>query len=327
MLSIDEVLSLLRVGADIRKPPEPEKDEEGNEIPVNTDDLDSDFLYLSDEELTVYIKLGMSRGFPEYSFEDLPDGAEYGVYLLAKIELYTALAVKRSDTVDMGVDNNTYLKGSQKFDHFMKLAEDAKQQYDDWLENEGADILGIGVVSTYNMLIDNTRYGDRNRLYQPDPSGRLKITPGINSVEFYWNVSYVFNFQMYKVYFSEEPIVDMFADGNLYSDKVNKSARAVMVTHDIRNTFHRLEGLKPETTYYIAVMIVEQNNVFGYVEKSFTTLEEPEEEPDISIGDITDPENPDPDEGEDNENKDTDPEEGEEDKETSDEDVGKENGE
>lgn len=294
MLSIEEVISLLRTGADIRKPPEPELDEEGN--PVESEDsvqteLDSDFLYLSDDELLVYLKLGASRGFPEYTLEELPEGAEYGVYLLAKVELYTALAVKRSDTVDMGVDNNTYLKGSQKFDHFMKMAEDAKQQYDDWLKNEGAEILGLNVVNTYDTMIDNTRYDARNRPIQPTPKIRLRIDYlGIDKVEFSWKPSNVFDFSMYKVYISREPIVDMYADGNLYSDKVNKDAQCVMTTHDIRNCAHRVGGLEPDTDYYVAVFVVELTRVFGFTQIHFVTPEEQEEEPDFSEDEIQPPE-------------------------------------
>jgi hypothetical protein len=49
-----------------------------------------------------------------------------------------------------------------------------------------------------------------------------------------------------------------------------------------------LIGLEPENTYYLAVISLERNQVFGYSQTSFTTLEEVEDEEDLSISDLSD---------------------------------------
>ena len=50
-------------------------------------------------------------------------------------------------------------------------------------------------------------------------------------------------------------------------------AKLIVSTQNIRNVFHRVENLESGTMYYVAVISIERNQVFGYSETSFTTLD------------------------------------------------------
>ena len=239
--------------------------------------IDPAYLVMTDEDILLFVKLGVSRAYPNcVSLSDLPDGADYPVTLLAKIELYTKLAVMKADKVDMGADNNNYLKQDQRFQHYMKLVASAKEQYENWLENEGQ-----GLVESHDVLLDRQHYSNRNYTLQSTPKVRLSID-GVasDSVEFHWSVTKSQHFSRFKVFISDSPIVDMFRDGSSYDKKINEDAVCIVTTHDPRFTHHRVGNLQAEKTYYLAVVSVERNSVFGYAEVSFDTLPELQEEED-----------------------------------------------
>lgn len=294
LLSTQDIIKLLRQSVNVQIPVQ-KVDEEGNPVfddkgePVYDGTVtDPNYLTITDDDLTLYIKLGVTRFLPDVQdLSDLPDGSEFAVTLLAKIELYLALAVMKSEKVDMGVDNNTYLKQSQKFDHYMKLVDDANKRYKDWLENEGAEIGGVGVVNTYNVLLSNRHYSNRNYELQPTPKVKVKVNNATtDSVEFSWGVTNISHFGRFKVYFSRDIIFDRFADGEGYEAHISPSAQCLVSTTDIRKTAHRVTGLSPDTDYHIAVVEIERNRVFGYSEVLFTTLKELEEEPDVNSGEF-----------------------------------------
>lgn len=244
--------------------------------------IDPAYLALSDDDLMLYVKLGMTRAYPEVtSLSDLPDGSDYPIILLAKIELYTMLAVKKADKVDMGADNNNYLKQDQRFQHYMKLVSAAKEQYDSWLENEGE-----GSVEAHDILLDKNHYTNRNYAKQNTPKVKVSVdTVTSDSVEFHWSVSKTSHFGRFKVYISKSPVIDMYKDGAKYSDKVSEDAKLLLSTNNIRNTYHRVTNLEAETTYYVAVLSIERNQVWGYSEVTVNTLEELEDEEEFSSTD------------------------------------------
>lgn len=244
---------------------------------------DSAYLTMTDEDLLLFVKLGCSRAYPEVSsLDDLEDGSEYPIVLLSKIELYTKLAVLKADKVDLTADNNNQLKQSQRFTHYMALVAEAREQYTSWLENEGQ-----GKVQSYDLLLSNRHHTRRNYELTPTPKVKLDFgTISNDSVEIGWSVSNTSRFGRYKVYLSTSPIVDMYKDGSKIEDKINSEATLVKSTNDIRDNHHRVSGLTPSTTYHVAVVSVERNSVFGYTEKTFTTLEEFVEEEEVSVDSI-----------------------------------------
>ena len=188
--------------------------------------------------------------------------------LLSKIELYTKLAVLNANKVDMGADNNNYLKQDQRFKHYMFLVAEARAQYESWLKNEGQ-----GELSSYDVLLSSRHNTNRNYEKQAKPRVSIVIdSVTSNSIEFHWNVSNISQFARYKVYIGTSKIVDMYKEGALCSDKINDGSILVLSTSNIRNNYHRINNLNFETTYFLAVVSVECNQVFGFSEVSFSTL-------------------------------------------------------
>lgn len=270
LLTVEELVKVLRSSVNVQVPIE-----EGSEETIN----DPAYLTMTDDDIQLFIKLGVSRAYPKITdLADLPSGSEYPITLLAKVELYLKLAVMKADKVDMGVDNNNYIKQDQRFSHYMKLVAEARADYESWLENEGQ-----GEVSSYDVLLSKRHYTQRNFEKQVTPKVSLKIDQVTSdSVDFHWGVTNTSHFGRFKVYISKNPIVDMYKDGATYDKKVDSEASLIVSTQNIRNTYHRVEKLESNTTYYIAVISIERNQVFGYSEMSFNTLEVLQDEEEVS---------------------------------------------
>lgn len=266
ILTVEELIKVLRESVNVQNGEE--------EV------IDPLLLTMSDEDLSLFLKLAVSRAYPQCSsLTELPEGADYPVVLLAKIELYTKLAVTKADKVDMGVDNNNYLKNDQRFQHYMKLVSAAKEQYDSWLENEGQ-----GEVSTFDVLLDRNHYTQRNYELQRSPKVSLVIDlVTADSVEFHWGVSGIKHFGCYEVYISEDLIFDVYRGGATYKANLCEGAKRVVKTSNLRLQHHRITQLVAEKTYHIAVVSVERNQVYGFAEVVFDTLPELQEEEDEII--------------------------------------------
>ena len=266
LLTVKELIQLLRSSVNVQS--------------KETEVIDPAYLTMTDDDIELFIKLGVSRAYPSITdLSELPSGSEYPIVLLAKIELYLKLAVLKADKIDMGADNNNYLKQDQRFKHYMSLVEEARVEYESWLDNEGQ-----GEVSSYDVLLENRHYTKRNFEKQITPKVSIKIDEMTNdSVKFHWNVTKTSHFGRFKVYISKSPIVDMYKDGSTYDKKVDNEATLIVSTMDIRNTFHSMDNLESDTTYYIAVISIERNQVFGYSEISFTTSSQLEDEEELSV--------------------------------------------
>lgn len=277
VLTVDELLELLRSAVNISN------EEAGVE--------DSGYLNMTDEELTTFLKLSISKVYPSVEdFDDLPPGSAYPIVLIAKKELYLKLAVLKANLIDLTADNNNQLKQSQRFSHYMALAENAQEEYEDWVENGGGATVdpntGIQGVTTYNTIRSKNHYSFRNYELGPVPIVRIKIGEITNeSVAFSWSSYNNDHFGKYLVYIGEKPIIDMYAEGMKPEDKVIEGSTLVLSTLNFRNTNKKVTGLKPDTQYYLAVISVERNQLFGYKQVTFTTLSEMSGE-EIDIEDI-----------------------------------------
>lgn len=266
LLTIKDLIKLLRESVNIQS--------------EETEVIDTAYLEMTDEDIELFIKLGVSRAYPKVTdLTQLPNGSEYPIVLLAKIELYLKLAVLKANFVDMGADNNNYLKQSQRFSHYMSLVEEARAEYESWLDNEGQ-----GEVSSYDVLLSNRHYTHRNYEKQVTPSVIVTVdSVTTDTVKFLWRVSNTSHFGRYKVYISKSQIIDMFKEGVTYKDKICEGATLLKSTSNIRDAFHSVKNLEPNTQYHVAVISIERNQVFGYSEVTFNTLEVLEEEDDVSV--------------------------------------------
>ena len=264
IFTVSELCNLLREAVNVQN--------EGAEI------QDPAFLTMTDEDLTMFLKLGMSKVYPSVEdLSDLPPGSDYPVILVSKKELYLKLAVVSAPLYDLTADNNNQIKRSQRFSHYMALAESAQAEYEDWVENGGGATVdpntGIQGVTTYEVLRSKNHYSLRNYEHGLNPVVRVKIGEiTTESVSFSWSSFNNDHFGKYLVYVSENPIVDPFRDGSKAEDKIIDGATLVLSTWDFRNNHKRVEGLKPETEYYIAVFSVERNQLYGYKQVTFQTL-------------------------------------------------------
>lgn len=264
LLTVDDMVTLLRSSVNIQQ--------EDAEV------IDPAYLAMTDDDIKLFLKFGASRASEAVDIEHIESGEEYPILLLAKIELYMKLAVIKADKVDMGADNNNYLKQSQRFDHYMKLVDATKAEYDSWLENEGQ-----GKVDSYDVLLSNRHYTSRNYEKQVTPVVTIFIDSiTSDGVKFHWGMKRTSHFGRFKVYVSTEPIIDMFKDGMKYEDKIVGEPTLVKSTGNIRDVYHSVTGLEPNTTYYLAIFSIERNQVFGYSQTEFTTLAELEDEEDSS---------------------------------------------
>ena len=170
---------------------------------------------------------------------------------------------------------------AESFQKSLKLVEEAREEYESWLDNEGVN--GGQGVSSYDVLLSNRHYTRRNFEKQVTPKVSLKIDKVTSdSVDFHWGVSNTSHFGRFKVYISKKPIVDMYKEGATYDKKIDGEAKLIVSTSNILNVFHRVSNLESGATYYIAVFSIERNQVFGYSEMSFNTFEVLPDEEELS---------------------------------------------
>lgn len=252
-MTVDQLVQYLRLNVSIQDP----------EGVVQ----DSAYLSMTDEEVLLFMNVALTRNYPDIpSLDYLPTEYVYPIILLSKKELFHALAVKEAPLYDIGADNNNYLKRSQRFDHYMKLIAQIDKEYEDYLENGGA---GGNTLTSFDVLLSDRYATKRNYEKGVIPALSLYIEEVAEDfVEISWKVK-LSRFKEYKVYISESSIVDLFN----VSKPINEDAKEVVTIRNVHQTTCRIEGLKPNTIYYVAVSATEKSSLVGYKQEMFTTLE------------------------------------------------------
>ena len=234
----------------------------------NSDGLteqDSAYLGMTDEDLILYMSVVLTRNYPDVpSLDLLPTEYIYPVILLSKKELYYALAVKEAPLYDLGADGG-YLKRSQRFEHYMKLVAQTDSEYKDYLENGGA---GGNTLTSFDVLISDRYATKRNYEKGVIPALTLYADEvGETYINISWKVK-LSRFREYRVYISESPILDLYNTTN----PIATDAKEVVVIKNVHQTRCRIEGLTPNTNYYVVVSAIEMSSISSYKELSFTTL-------------------------------------------------------
>lgn len=254
-------------------------------LAVNVEYEDSEvtdpaYMKMSDEDLLLFLSLGVSKEYPTCDgFDDLPDGAAYPLVLLAKKELYLKLAVTNAPDVDLGADNNNYIKQDQRFQHYMKLADNAQDEFDKY-KAEDNDITtdpetGISGVRAYDAYLYKGHYSLRNYRLQPQIRVRVKLA-GVTTDSAFITWKSVNNdvFAGYEVYFGTSPIYDAYGTSPNVRDHISKDAKRLLSTSDWQRRAYSVSGLSPDSTYYVCVFSWDRNGRFGYSEVEFLTPEE-----------------------------------------------------
>lgn len=251
-MTVDQMIDYLRLNVSIQDP-------DGTV-------QDSAYLSMTDEDLLLYMNVTLTRNYPDIpSLDYLPTEYVYPIILLSKKELFHALAIKEAPLYDIGADNNNYLKRSQRFEHYMKLIAQVDKEYEDYLENGGA---GGNTLTSFDVLLSDRYATKRNYEKGAIPALALYVS-GISdtSVELMWKVT-MRRFKDYKVYISKSPIVDLFN----VSKPIAEDAKEVVTIRNVHQTSCRIEGLEPDTDYYVAVSATEMSSLTGYKQESFRTL-------------------------------------------------------
>ena len=250
-MTVDQMVAYLRMNVSVQDPTGTVQD--------------SAYLSMTDEDILLYMNVALTRNYPEIqSLDYLPTEYVYPIILLSKKELFHALAIKEAPLFDVGADNNNYLKRSQRFEHYMKLIAQVDKEYEDYLENGGA---GGNTLTSFDVLLSDRYATKRNYEKGVIPAPFLYVEGiGETFVEISWKVK-MSRFQEYKVYISKSPIVDLFN----VSEPVVKETEALTI-RNVHQTSCRIEGLEPDTDYYVAVSATEMSSLTGYKQESFKTL-------------------------------------------------------
>lgn len=227
----------------------------------NADVTDTDYLAMSDEDISLYLSIVLTRDFPQVSSLDLiPQEDIYPVVLLAKKELYYTLASKEAPLIDLTADNNNQIKRSQRFSHYMTLIEAVDKEYNQYIEDGGAGTRNT--LTSYDVLISD-RYATR-RNYEKGlvPTLSLHISDVTDTtIELSWSVR-LSRFKKYEVYISDEQIYDEYS----IHEPVSSKAKLVATIRDVHHNRCRIEGLSPDTVYHIMVSVTDKSSLVGRTE-------------------------------------------------------------
>lgn len=220
-------------------------------------EVDPAYLSLTDKEIEMFLQIALSRDFPQIlSVDFMSNDLLYPVVLLTRKELYYTLATTWAKDFDLGADNNNYLKREQRFNHYMALIKQVDDEYKDYLENGGGES-GQNVLTSFEVRIDSRSNTQRYlELSIPPKVAMLVDNVGETFVEVSWRSS-VENFNKVEIYYSKEPIVDLYSK----DFRINPKAKLFHTTLNPHTTKCRVEGLEENENYYIAIAL--QDRITG----------------------------------------------------------------
>ena len=235
---------------------------------VDPDSGESDKLYLklTDDDLRLYLDMARTRAFYDESLDDFPEEFIYPLMLLAKKELYMALAIKHANYVEIGADDNNYLKKSQWFDHYMKLVENVDDDYQSYLDQGGA---GSDTLSSANVYLANRYYTEYNYEKANLPYIKLKLDRVTeNTIEVSWRHQ-CDRYLSVGVYISKHPIADTY---KLSGSQISEISKQVATVKDPHVTKCRISGCETGVDYYVLATITDWTGRSVYNELKVTTI-------------------------------------------------------
>lgn len=235
--------------------------------------VDTNYLALTDEQLQAILLFANSRvSKGKYTLDSVPESYIYPVMLLSKKEIYHRLASKYAPDYTIEGESGT-LNISDRYRHFIELAKQMEEEYKNYLEDmeSNRDVSNTDSYSDLargEVFISSRYLTARNFRFSSEPKIGVKVDMVYkDKVELSWNLKSINRFDCYKIYFSEEePIIDVYNNNQI-------SPKAKLIKHElnIHNNRTRITGLKPLTTYYVTIVVLEQNGLLGFDEAVFTT--------------------------------------------------------
>lgn len=230
----------------------------------NEDIQDEAYLSMTDDDLALYITVAMTRDYPEIPSIDLiPDEDIYPIMLLAKKELYYALASSSAPLYDLSAGGSA-ISREQRFQHYYSLITLTDIEYNKYIE----DCKKNNTLVSYDVLLSDRYATKRNYEKGKVPLVILRVVNIADTyVEIEWSVA-MSRFDHYSIYLSNEQIADEYSILNT----ISPDALLVATIYDNHITKYRIDGLEPSTLYHIMVSAVEKSLLTGRSEITVTTL-------------------------------------------------------
>lgn len=246
-----DLIRYLRISVDVVEPESKVKD-----------DL---YLKLSDDDLLLYIDTARTRAYPGETLDDFPEAYIYPLMLLAKKELYLALAIRHARFVDLKADDYNEMKKSQWFTHYMDLAGMMETSYLNYLDYGGDGTGTMYSASTYLSTRYYTSY-NHEKAVQPYLKVRVdKVTEDTIEVSWDWDADRLLCF---KVFLSTVPVVEYH---DLEQTQIEEISREIAVIRDPHLCKCRIRGCTPGTDYYVVVTVTDWSWITTYKEVKVTT--------------------------------------------------------
>lgn len=245
-----------------------------NVVDPEADVRDELYLKMTDDDIRLCLDIARTKAFAGESLDDFPEEFIYALILVAKKELYLSLALRHANYIDIGADDNNYLKKSQWFDHYLKLAKLAEDEYNDYLDQGGAGGNEVYSASTYLSTRYYTNYNyEKAKL----PYIRAKVDKVTeNTIEVSWQYTTDRYFGV-SVYVSKHSIKDLY---ELNGSQISELSTLVATVQDPHLSRCRIGGCESGTEYYILVTLTDWTGRTVFDEKRVTTMSEEEESPD-----------------------------------------------
>ena len=226
--------------------------------------FDSEYLKMTDSDIEMFLRIGMSRVVGYSDLDRLKENKVYPVILIAKKELYHALAVNSAPLYDLSADGGGSLSKDQRFQHYMALISQIEEEYSNYANDSGE-------VTTSEVYIASRNGSRRNLEVSAPPSAILYLDNVTKDIaELSWESE---NACSIELFLSEKPIVDLYSP--------------TLMTEDLTPIFSteksfvqrcRVSKLKEGHTYY---SVIKAYNRAGRAEMSnelsFTAQEVVEE--------------------------------------------------
>lgn len=237
---------------------------------------DSEFIALTDEQIQSILLISASKCRAKIS--NLKDEDLYKVVLVSKKEIYHRLALKSAPLYTIEGDAGS-LNRSDRFEHYYDLIAIVEEEYANYIKEleanrdvSNTDNYGQNYTSG-EVFLSSRYFSKRNISHANKPQVTLKQDKVYKDhVEVSWDIQRINQFKKLELYINKERVIDPYDLNNL----ITPTSTKLLESQDIHKNMIRIEKLEPLTTYYIAVVITEPNNLQGYSEIEITTLgEEP----------------------------------------------------
>jgi hypothetical protein len=230
--------------------------------------VETDPAYIfTDEQLWSILSTVTPTHNMTHTIDSLPTSEFNFVVTLAKKELYFRLATSTAPFYPLSAEGAS-LQKNIRFDHYMSLVKQVSDDYTKsiqmWKDSQ------FGEIQTYDSITQGRYFTRRAYNLANTPSVQLTLS-GITatSINLDWTKYEVQNglFAHYTIFVEKSPLIDEYAE-----QRRRTNASPLIFFQDIHRLKYRVEGLTPDTDYFISVISEDRNGLYGYEEKAVRTL-------------------------------------------------------